>query len=422
MTSSLAGALRLSSDVSGRMLPGSQQSGPSGSSGIADSDQGGALDDSAGSQYGLGLRSSSLSSSADPAGRDFATGARSADTAAASDGSFGNINVTIPAPRGDLVAGRSGGVSSSQPQLGSQFAADAAQATMVSASATDRARTNNGPAVSGLQPGAWSGSRRSTPGYMSWQYGSSASDEGYSQGGVDLGGLARPRYPTLPSTLRFRYVSSPLWWSSAVPDDNPGRGFLASTSAQGNDESHQGMTRRNLATGLRAANSAAVIWRSIFVGPSGDDSGGMDRSWDQTANGMSGLSARTESASAGIAGAALVGSTSAPNSAGPETVYIAMDQQGRAGTTTSSASRLTPVEMSIVAALPAAPPPAESLTSGGSDGAAQPHARGRKAQAQAHKDDSVSHSKIEGSVDAVAQRIYHRIRRRIANDRERFGG
>jgi len=34
----------------------------------------------------------------------------------------------------------------------------------------------------------------------------------------------------------------------------------------------------------------------------------------------------------------------------------------------------------------------------------------------------VSHSKIEGSVDAIAQRIYHRIRRRIQSDRERFGG
>ena len=33
-----------------------------------------------------------------------------------------------------------------------------------------------------------------------------------------------------------------------------------------------------------------------------------------------------------------------------------------------------------------------------------------------------SHSKIDGSVDAIAQRIYHRIRRRIQNDRERFGG
>ena len=374
-------------------------------------------DDSSSRQYGLGLRSTTSSSAA--GGRELATGASPADSAAASDGAFGNINITIPAAQGEVVGGSP---STPSPQLGTQFAADAAQATMVGAAATDRARASDSPAVSGLQPGAWSGSRRSTPGYMNWQYGSSSSEDTYSQGGVDLGGLGRPRYPTLPSTLRFRYVSSPLWWSGAVPNDGPQAAYRDPSLERGNDESPRSVTRRTLATGLRSANSAAVIWRSIFVGPSGDDSGGMDRSWGQTADGMSGLSARSQSASYGIAGRDLVGSAPAASSAGPETVYIAMDQQGRAGTTTAAASRLTPVEMSIVAAIPPAPPAAESLTSGGSDGAAQPHARGRKAHAQTHKDDSVSHSKIEGSVDAVAQRIYHRIRRRIANDRERFGG
>jgi len=34
----------------------------------------------------------------------------------------------------------------------------------------------------------------------------------------------------------------------------------------------------------------------------------------------------------------------------------------------------------------------------------------------------VSHSKIEGSVDAIAQRIYHRIRRRIQSDRSGSAG
>ena len=56
-----------------------------------------------------------------------------------------------------------------------------------------------------------------------------------------------------------------------------------------------------------------------------------------------------------------------------------------------------------------------------------PHARGKShghpAQEHAKEaDDAVSHSRIEGSVDAIAQRIYHRIRRRIQSDRERFGG
>jgi hypothetical protein len=46
------------------------------------------------------------------------------------------------------------------------------------------------------------------------------------------------------------------------------------------------------------------------------------------------------------------------------------------------------------------------------------HAPGGDAKGE----EAVSQSRIEGSVDAIAQRIYHRIRRRIASDRERFGG
>jgi hypothetical protein len=84
------------------------------------------------------------------------------------------------------------------------------------------------------------------------------------------------------------------------------------------------------------------------------------------------------------------------------------------------------IEMSIVAAIPPAPPPLESSGSGMTGGGA-PHARSKghgHGGHQEHKEasDAVSHSKIEGSVDAIAQRIYHRIRRRIQSDRERFGG
>ena len=42
-----------------------------------------------------------------------------------------------------------------------------------------------------------------------------------SAGGVDLSGLERPQYPSLPTGLRFRYVSGPLWWSSAVGTFGP---------------------------------------------------------------------------------------------------------------------------------------------------------------------------------------------------------
>ena len=89
-------------------------------------------------------------------------------------------------------------------------------------------------------------------------------------------------------------------------------------------------------------------------------------------------------------------------------------------------ARADSVEMSIVAAIPPAPPPLETMSSNAAGDV--PHARhkhhGKGGGGGEHKEnaDSVSHSKIEGSVDAIAQRIYHRIRQRIESDRERFGG
>jgi hypothetical protein len=106
-----------------------------------------------------------------------------------------------------------------------------------------------------------------------------------------------------------------------------------------------------------------------------------------------------------------------------------MDEQGRAGPVRAeqllkSRSMADSVDMRVVTALPPIPPPLESMSSmRGIADAAVPRARQPQAKAQEDKaDDLVSHSKIEGSVEAVAQRIYHRVRRRLASDRERFGG
>ena len=80
--------------------------------------------------------------------------------------------------------------------------------------------------------------------------------------------------------------------------------------------------------------------------------------------------------------------------------------------------------MRVVTALPPSPPPLESMSAmRGFPDAEAPRARHPQAKAQEDRpDEAVSHSKIEGSVEAVAQRIYHRVRRRLASDRERFGG
>jgi hypothetical protein len=183
--------------------------------------------------------------------------------------------------------------------------------------------------------------------------------------------------------------------------------------------------------GLRAATSAAGIWRSILIaspqwgGGSADDlTGGMDQGRDGDASEMSSLSRRFDALAAGTL---VTGAAAGGGAAG----YIATTSSGKAGVVSgksalAAGARADAVEMSIVAAIPPRPPPLESSGTGGLD---TPHARGKggggakKAKSE-HKEGSehVSHSKIEGSVDAIAQRIYHRIRRRIQSDRERFGG
>ena len=262
----------------------------------------------------------------------------------------------------------------------------------------------------GLAPGMWSGHRPSAEGYQRWTYGESVPARSFSSSGVDLSGLARPQYPSIPSALRFRYAGAPLWWSRATRSI----GGAAAEDA----------TEAPLRSGLRAANSAAALWRSIFTAGSlsADVSGGMDAGRDASADEMSALGRKLDA----LAGAALAGPGAAGR--GAETVYVAMNGSGRAGTMTASAAhraRAQALELSIVAAIPPSPPPLESM-GGGAVSAEAPHARGKGAHA-AHgpakeHEDAVSHSKIEGSVDAIAQRIYHRIRRRIQSDRERFGG
>jgi hypothetical protein len=216
--------------------------------------------------------------------------------------------------------------------------------------------------------------------------------------------------------MRFRYVAAPLWWSSALRDRAPDGEERASAS-------------RAVRSGFRAANSAAAIWRSIFTrAPSGDLSGGMDRGHDEPARGLSSVERRMDVLVAlGLVGGGQAAGRVAAGR-GPETIYLAMDEQGRAGPTTAQQVRrgnalAHSVEMRIVAAIPPSPPPLQAMGGGASNAHSQVLARHRHAPGGDPKaDEAVSQSRIEGSVDAIAQRIYHRIRRRIASDRERFGG
>ena len=354
----------------------------------------------------------SLGSSSDFTARAQVAGqsAGSASLPTSGSGSSGDQTLVTTAV-GSSVAGA---------QVGSAVA-DMTGASASAASAASRGSGSSPSFITGLQPGMWSGHRRSnTSSYQSWSYAGGRDDLPRSAGGVDLGSLSRPVSPSLPTSLRFRYVGAPLWWSG-------------STRWRGDDfeQGDSAPAGRAMRAGLRAATSAASIWRSILVGspqwggPAEDLSGGMDSGQDRSADEMSTLSRRFDALTA----ASLVGAGGAAGAGAGRAAYVAVDGSGAAGTVSKGAAqrrRLDSIEMSIVAAIPPAPPPLESMGSGATGGDA-PHARskGHGQGGQSHLKESegaVSHSKIEGSVDAIAQRIYHRIRRRIQSDRERFGG
>ncbi len=357
MAGALSSALQMSSDVESRALPGIQ-SPASGSLASGFSGDNG------------------FTSRAAAAGR--------ADAASSMSGLGGSQTLV------------SGGAFSAQLSQGASDSGQAAtEAGSAASAATQRLSVGDGY-ITGLPPGAWSGARSGEPGYMRWSYSSSRSPTPQNVGGVNLSGLSRPIYPSLPASLRFRYAGAPLWWAAA-----------GGSSGDADDEP----ATRAMRSGLRAATSAASLWKSIFLASPGWGGGSVDDRFDS-------LSA----ASLATGGAVARGAAGA----GAETVYVAMSNSGAAGTTTAARARADAIEMSIVAAIPSQPPPLESMGAGGEVAHARGKGHGRHGNGPADHDkeegDRTSHSKIEGSVDAIAQRIYHRIRRRIQNDRERFGG
>ncbi len=350
----------------------------------------------------------------------------------------GTSSLVSEAPQGSFV---SGGIS---PSVVAPSAAVASGAGAIGSSASNFANGSSSTtgSIGGLRAGAWSGSSRAEGGYTPWVYGSRFSPSEQSHGGVDLfsgSRLNRPNYPTLPAMLRFRYIGAPLWWSATTGS------WAAGASSDNTSDVGGSQLGRSLRSGLSAANSAANIWRSIFVSPgrqgpggtsgsdgaSASDAGAIDQTWDRSADSMASLSSRMALIAVGVGGgaAAAADGAAASSSAGPETVYVAMDSAGRAGTTTGGAKSLSPSELSmrIVAAIPPSPPPLADMAAASSTNV---EARPRHVRAPGHHghgdeqkgEEGMSRAKIEGSVDAIAQRIYHRIVRRLEADRERFGG
>ena len=448
MAGALQSAMRMSDAVDGRLLPASAGPGsvPSFRSGFPG---------------GSGVLASPSRASSGMAGSGFSSGG-------SSSGGFGSLGGGASGGAGGdtyiLGGGQGGGGGSVRVSAaagnapGTSNIISSAQASSSSAVSTRWGEPGMAPggkasSISLYQLGG--GAAASAGGMGSWDFsGIGRGSSGMTGGSSDMGSLRREALPSLPTALRFRYAGAPLWWSSGGSGSASGGG---ADDAGDDDDSSEGESRfgRPLRSALRAANSAATLWRSILVHPSGgghgaqqrggsgsgSDAGGMDRSWDENASSMSSLDGKLAILALGTGGGAAAGAASGK---GAESVYIAMDNAGRAGTVTGNqagnqagrqtgSSKLDSLSMSIVAAVPPAPPPLESMGGGSGFGgtSAQAHYEPRaKKHGAGHghegggksADEGTSHSKIEGSVDAIAQRIYHRIRRRIASDRERFGG
>ncbi len=512
MTSALQGALRTSDEVAARLAPiPDGQVGPVGASSSAGSPDMSLVASPAQKSEPASAPQSASSASSDPSPASSpASSSRSSpskvslpsrspvalpaqsnsarSTPGVSESS--SADRALPSTPSRSIPAASSRTSTAELERGSS---EAVRYSSVS-SRRSRSSSSNSDDFRGLPRGAWSGHNRADPGYTSWSYSSRLANIGsISQGGISLAGLGRPIYPALPTSLRFRYVSAPLWWSSSSRSGGASAGLGESDESEGSASSPSIMggtsssSQRALRAGLRAANSAATLWRSILVrGPAGSpgssrsaggdsyqgedddqglgDAGAMDRNWDSSAAQLSSLASRFDLLNAGAlatgapqasgssassgsdaaqtlsgsAGAmAMVASQNAaarPIGNGPSSLYVAVDQAGKAGMVDAKAAVLrdarSSVQMSIVAAIPQQPPSLESMSElsaahtrkhGGGAAAAAPEA-GADAGGGGGENAPAPSSKIEGSVDAIAQRIYHRIRRRIASDRERFGG
>lgn len=348
------------------------------------------------------------------AGPDLAP--RAATSSAFEAESLAGPDFPSPARTAPLTAGAAGPLQTATAPLAVGSAAPAprpsAAGPVARATEKEAART-----ATGLPPGSWDVQRRiDARGSQPRAYAARRGDRPRDEGAILVTRPAGAAPRRVPVSLRFRYVEAPLWWSTGhaaqVQEDLSPEAFRAARA------------------GLGAANTAAALWRSILVAGAGQP----ERETAMTSAPVQSLEA-TFGSPGRLDGLGAMAPVPAPAVAAAGPAFIAVSSAGAAGavpaaSATSAASaaraRAQAIEMSIVAAIPPAPPPLSTMSSAIA-GPAAPLARGRGAGQEAagrqkEAEDVVSHSKIEGSVDAIAQRIYHRIRRRLQSDRERFGG
>lgn len=110
-----------------------------------------------------------------------------------------------------------------------------------------------------------------------------------------------------------------------------------------------------------------------------------------------------------------------------DTAYVVLGADGNArvmgakgaSEVTQARGRGAPVDMAVVTAIPPQAPTLEQMSVPGHD---RPHAKSKNEGTKASGTPKTDSMALQGTVDSLAQRIYHRLRRRLDADRERFGG
>lgn len=224
------------------------------------------------------------------------------------------------------------------------------------------------------------------------------------------GAAVRPRRRG-PTPLRFRYPTSARWW--AEPSNKAGKasygGRLAAPGA---------VVASSMQTGVeparRTPGPATSPARATRVADAGARRASM-----ATASGLTAADATY------VEGPSTAGAH--PPVGERETAYVVLNPDGHAQVMNArAASQVTraraqgaPLDMAVVAAVPPSAPTLEQMAVPGHD---RPHAKAKKDQPKAAASARTDAMSLQGTVDSLAQRIYHRLRRRLEADRERFGG
>jgi len=235
--------------------------------------------------------------------------------------------------------------------------------------------------------------------------------------------------------LKFRWPAVARWWAGAVSDS--GRFATLSTGATGTPEvvvaeaSTEASSVPTGAAGAAPAGAKAGAGQSAAITAAAAATAGAPgaAATARMARVKSSAAALAKGGTEGTYGGGPSGALVEPGTAAApregETAFVAVGPGGesavvgpQAASTMRRAKPGTSLDMTVVSAVAPKAPSLEEMVTGGER--AHPKAKGKDAPARGSaKSDALS---LQGTVDSLAQRVYHRLKRRLQSDRERFGG